>query len=241
MGIDIATGRKPSIAIPEEEIVATEERCLLSFALAIQTMECLRGVSPPQQQRLKLAAASLDLAFEHHAAIARLSSLGHYGSANALLRPLIEAVIAALWLAYCASDHQAASLEQGSFTTNIDKMSNQLTRKLGKRLQRLKDMLRDELGKIFHGFTHGGMDQLRWRVPFAGEGNNHGYRQIVSTLIISDISMVNGIDAASAIYGSVVLRDFADKWIGQVVSEAQSVLEMPYEPLHWDHLPPVPK
>lgn len=239
MGVDISSGQEP-IGVSEAELSETAERCLLSFGFNCQVMNLLGQKSPPEGLRLVLAASSLDLAFEHHSAIARFSHLGYYGSANALIRPLMEAVIAGLWLAYCATGHQAKLLDEGRLTTDMNAMLRQLSKKLGKRMQRLRDVMLDEVGKVFHGFTHGGMEQLRWRTPYAGRGNNHGHPQIVGSLLIADVAMVNAVDAAGLIYNDEEVRRLAGKYIDQVVFDASAMFSMPVDEAHWEPLPDLP-
>ena len=77
----------------------------------------LRALLPeyaPSSLRQDFAWCAIDLALEHHSAYIRLVEAGEYGSAAALLRPILEASTIGFWLVYVAPAEQIQALPRDS-------------------------------------------------------------------------------------------------------------------------------
>lgn len=67
-------------------------------------LELTRDVLYPPGRRVQVALACLAIASDHHRAICRLMDDDLPASALALLRPMYEATVKALWISHCAQD-----------------------------------------------------------------------------------------------------------------------------------------
>lgn len=152
-------------------------------------MRVLRQYGAAPTLRGDFARCAIDLACEHHSAIIRLVCAAEYGSAAALLRPLLEASSSASWLLYVAGCDRVRELATDVETAEgrcrdlplLDELARglQLTFPLIKTLvEGLKD-----LGPAtwLHKYTHGGTAQLVRRAPGWSEG------EVVLLLLRADL------------------------------------------------------
>lgn len=79
------------------------ERCHRSKRLTAELIVLLPQ-QVPALPRTALVSSAVSLGFEHHHAVAHLVESSHFGAAGALVRPLLEAVVVAIWGLYVA-DH----------------------------------------------------------------------------------------------------------------------------------------
>lgn len=132
------------------------------------------GVAP--SLRSNFARCAVDLAMEHHSGLIRVVEAGEYGTAAALLRPLLESSTAAFWFMYVATCEEIRSLP----TTLVENASTDIPM-LGDMARLLVpifppvQIIVDELkkggrAKWLHKYTHGGMAQLTRRGPGWTEG-----------------------------------------------------------------------
>lgn len=143
-------------------------RCIES----LQQNQTLRRLLPgagPDTLRADFARCAIDLALEHHSAVIGLVLHGHYGSAGALLRPLLESAASAYWLVYVADCGQISDLERvarGESAPDVPKLDDML-RSLRSKFPSAESLLRtfqsNGPGRWLHKFTHGGMLQLQKR------------------------------------------------------------------------------
>jgi hypothetical protein len=111
-----------------------------------------------------------ELALEHHEGILKLiESRVHIGSAFALLRPMVECSLRAIWVKQCISE--------GDLKKRVDERRdfpqlNTLKRDVVTSLEGLgfRDAfaLSPKLTKYLHGWTHGGWEALIYRVQDGG-------------------------------------------------------------------------
>lgn len=175
-------------------------RCEESLRQNETLMRLLPAVGPGTL-RSDFARRAIDLALEHHSAIVGLVLHGHYGSAGALLRPLLESGACAYWVMYSADNAWIRDLSKaarGESTRDIPELVDML--------KSMKDEFFpvDEMRKGFqnkgpstwlHKFTHGGVLQLSRR------GNIDGWTEddVRMHLICADI-----FSAVAAAVGTVI-------------------------------------
>ena len=75
----------------------------------------LDGLQFPKSKRLLLAISAFDVVLEHFTGITALVEKRVYGSAFALVRPIFEVFIRAVWLKDCAQDGDLSAVDQDEF------------------------------------------------------------------------------------------------------------------------------
>ena len=89
------------------------EKFIIKFEETIQWQDQkIHGVEIPNKERDRVVAGLIDLALEHEKSISVLVHRKLYGSVFALLRPLFEAYIRAVWIRYCASDDELEKFKE---------------------------------------------------------------------------------------------------------------------------------
>jgi hypothetical protein len=123
----------------------------------------------PSLLRADFARCAIDLALEHHSAYIRLVEAGEYGSAAALLRPILEASTIGYWLVYVAPAEQIQAFPRDSQDNPItdvpglSKMAEAL-RPLFPPIQAIMDGFKSGgPAKWLHKYAHGGTPQLNRR------------------------------------------------------------------------------
>lgn len=148
--------------------LTTANAKILESAIRVHNLIC--HLTPHKElgrrnTRELLFLGACDLVFEHHGAILHLLRTGQSeGSALALLRPIMETRNRAFWVKVCATDEQIEAITQetqefpslAAITSEIEK-AFEGTGGAGKFT--LLRKYRNEL----HGFTHSGMQQLKFR------------------------------------------------------------------------------
>lgn len=133
-----------------------------------EMVNALRQYGPAPSLRADFARCAIDLACEHHSAIIRLVCAGEYGSAAALLRPLLEASGSASWLLYIASCDRvrelATDVEMAEGRRRDLPLLDELARELQPKFPLIKALvngLKDRGPATWlHKYTHGGAAQL---------------------------------------------------------------------------------
>jgi hypothetical protein len=164
------------------------ERCTQSKRMCAELWPLI-ACQAPQLPRFALVASTAALAHEHHSSITKLIEIGNYGSAAALIRPLVETAVTGAWALYCAP----TEVIEGLFR-NTHKMPkpNSMLSAIAKRPE-LKDKLglkelMDGQGAALHRYTHGDMDQLRRR--FSTHGYTFSKRENTGSLYIADLMLL---------------------------------------------------
>jgi hypothetical protein len=117
-------------------------------------------------KRNTVFVALCSLAIEHHGAIIVLTRDDqHVGSALALLRPLIESCLRAIWTLHCAGDSEIdAIVKQSKDFPSLAECGKAVSDPFGSEgypgLLLLPRNYRNQL----HGFTHSGVEQLQLRI-----------------------------------------------------------------------------
>jgi len=97
------------------------------------------------------------LIFEHHQGMLLLLRHAFYSPAFALMRPLEEAFLR-LFVAMDGTENQVAALWKGTYNTEFEVVWKQIYGKIG--LEPRFEMWFKNKIRAFHGFTHGGKEQL---------------------------------------------------------------------------------
>ncbi len=137
--------------------------------------------------RSNFARCAIDLALEHHSALIRVVEAGEYGTAGALLRPLLEAATIGYWFVYVAPCDEIRRLQ----TKTVDNPLNDIPM-LGELLKSLtpvfpqitkmsEGLKAGGSAKWLHKYAHGGTPQLTRRANGWTEG------EVVLTLIRADM------------------------------------------------------
>lgn len=88
----------------ERSDISVENELKLAEGVITEIKSAITPLKYPDDEWSTTVAAFIDQAFEHHAAIILLIRSSLFGSAFALLRPLVEIVFRGVWIAACATD-----------------------------------------------------------------------------------------------------------------------------------------
>jgi len=112
------------------------------------------------------------LAIEHHVAMVVLIERQLYGSAAALLRPIVEAVVRGHLVLFC-SEEVLAKIRKDDYRVNFSTVGKDIDAQFG--LQTfLQDFLR-ESSRIMHSYAHGGILPVQRR--FEGDNLRPNYQE----------------------------------------------------------------
>jgi uncharacterized protein DUF6988 len=148
------------------------------------------GVAP--SLRANFARCAVDLAMEHHSGLIRVTEAEEYGTAAALLRPLLEASTAAFWFMYVATCAEIRGLPRTAVenaSTDVPMLGDmaRLLVPIFPPVQTIVDELKKGgRAKWLHKYTHGGTPQLIRRGPGWTKG------EVMLTLIRGDLFSVLG-------------------------------------------------
>ena len=198
-----------------------------------------RGAAP--SLRADFARCSIDLACEHHSAISRLVIADEYGSAAAMLRPLLEASGIASWLLYCASCDFIRALPTDAATAEgrihdlplIDDLARDLL-PIFPAIKTLSDALKNRGPATWlHKYTHGGAAQLVRRGPGWNEG------EVMMLLLRADLFAVLACAAETVIAENAELQTYTfgrRDDLGKELHRLFGIGTIPQQPHHW---PPI--
>lgn len=127
--------------------------------------------------RALFARCAISLALEHHSGIVRLVQAGEYGTAAALLRPLLEASTIGYWLMYVADCGRIRSLptnvdaSRSPDIPQLDHMAAKLVPIFPPIKALVEGLKNNGPATWLHKYTHGGMPQLLrradgWAEPY---------------------------------------------------------------------------
>ena len=172
----------------------------------------LKGLLPrgtPQSLRAAFARSAIDLAQEHHSGLIRVTDAGEYGTAAALLRPILEASTSAYWVVYIAGCETIRDLPTSlveNETVDIP-MLTEMARSLIPIFPPIQIIV-DELkkggrAKWLHKYTHGGTPQLMRRDSGWNEGD------VMLTLLRADLFAILGACLGTVIESNSALSEYA--------------------------------
>jgi hypothetical protein len=155
------------------------------------------GIVLPADERSRMTAGCFDVAIEHQAAIALLSSGQLYGPMFALLRVLTESVVRGLWLAQCASDTDLAKFKKHRLDKDFAQLIQEIEQAIGYAQSPLSK-LKTNSWKAMNGFTHTGFYQVARRNGPGTTGPNYPPEEISQALALAGAL---GLIAASQLAG----------------------------------------
>lgn len=126
----------------------------------------LMGRKPAPNLRVDFARCAEDLALEHHSAIVRTVQAKEFGSAGALLRPLLEASTTAYWFVYAAHCEEVNRLQTAPVDSplhdipGLGAMLTALTPVFPPIVRISEGLKAGGTAKWLHKYTHGGTPQL---------------------------------------------------------------------------------
>ncbi|QNH12679.1 hypothetical protein [Xanthomonas sp. SI] len=159
-----------------------------------QQNERFRSLLPeavPTSLRVNFARCAIDLALEHHSALIRVVEAGEYGSAGALLRPILEASTIGFWFVYVASCEEIQGLQLDGSDNPIDDvpMLAAIAAQLATTFPLIQGLVdgfkKGGAAKWLHNYAHGGTPQLNRRI---GPGWTEG--DVMLMLIRADLFSV---------------------------------------------------
>lgn len=210
-----------------------ESRSDQSLELHARIAEIFGGMDRLSAPRLFVAADALVLGAELHAGIALLTRFGHYASANALMRPLIETAVRSMWVIYQAPIEVVQRIAGNTYTIDLDKMLRQLAKR--KDLPLISGLVKalSNAKSTLHSFTHVGYEQLRRRE--VGFDPN----EVRMQLMVADLFAVICLDLAGVVYNQSEIKKTVLPQLVETIKELQ-LFEPSEKTLDHFGMPPMP-
>jgi hypothetical protein len=143
------------------------------------------GVEVKPDDRLRLAAACLDMAMEHHKAIVLLISRRLYGSALALVRLIFESYVRGIWLHGCATDSEILRFQRGKLDKTFAALIAEVE-KLEAFDVGVLSQVKIASWKAMNSFTHTGTSQIASRLTETTIGSNYAEQDVAHALNFSN-------------------------------------------------------
>jgi hypothetical protein len=175
------------------------------------------GVTLPADERSLLAAGCFDVAIEHQAAIAVLSSSELYGSMLALLRVLSESLVRGLWLLHCATDAELQKFKKGRIDKTFGDLVTDFEATIGTPSGVLSGF-KATAWKAMNGFTHTGFIQVTRRHSVGRVGANYFEDEIAKAL---GVAGALGLIAAGQVIGMSDRADLIPQFTERMSSYAK--------------------
>lgn len=174
----------------------------------------IHGVEIPTDERTLIVAGLIDLSFEHEKSIGILVRKKLYGSVFALLRPLFEAYIRAVWLRYCASEIEIEKLKKGKLDKSFGELIEEIEKVEGYDVNVLSD-IKSQSWRLMNDFTHGGISQAASRNSKGEIASNYPERDILGAI---DFTIVTGLFATMEVANIIKNQEFAAKVVEKMKS-----------------------
>lgn len=179
-----------------------------SYANELLKLPLLEG------KRWRLACDAAVLGVEHQGAVSLLMSSGYFSVAHAVIRPLTETTIRAIWLVYVASYESVSRLSCGKAKPDLDDMARAIIRSAA--YPDLKPIAEAiiKVGSPFHDFAHAGIEQLKRRragFPLA---------EIRAVFVLTDLYGSMSAAVLASLYDFDSLRSAVEKNAWQIIEEA---------------------
>lgn len=194
-----------------------------------------REVAP--SLRASFARCAVDLSIEHHSGLIRVAESGEYGTAAALLRPLLESSTSAFWFMYIATCPEIRGLpttavENASADVPMLRDMARLLVPIFPPIQTIVDALKKGgHAKWLHKYTHGGTPQLIRR----GAGWTEG--EVMLTLIRGDLFCVLGACLETIIAPNPLLSAYGFGRRDELAEEMTTLFGLPQIPQQPHSLP----
>jgi len=151
----------------------------------------------PGDTRSRLAIGCFDVAIEHQAGIAVLSSSELYGPLLALIRVLAEATVRGLWLCQCATETDLSKFQKHRLDKEFGELIEDIEGAIGHANSPLSKFKKNSW-KALNGFTHTGYYQVIRRSGDGFTGPNYPENEIFQALALAGAL---GLIAASQLAG----------------------------------------
>ena len=157
--------------------------------------ENMDGLVVPGELRARLFFGLIHLSLEHYGSIIILVKNKLSASAAALVRSQFETMVRAFYFHECASENEVESFSNGKSPISLKKMIEKLEEKLKDTgLSFLKYY--ENTGKILHGFTHGGFEQIGRR--YSDTELINSFKEIEVEKIVSNSQILACLSASCA-------------------------------------------
>lgn len=171
--------------------VKSEIESAEKFGGQLEDMVVRKGQCPTGD-RETLLIGYWALIFDFHKGILALISAGYYGSAFALVRPVLEVVFRA-HLTIMGTDDEVKKLQSDEYKTNFKDMAPRIDKTFG--LNSLLERIMDSARTVLHSYTHGGIMQLGRRFKGNDLQPNYSDDEIIEVIrsTTSSVWMVNNL------------------------------------------------
>ncbi len=131
-----------------------------------------------------------DMVTEHHAAIISLCQSQLYGSALALLRVELEALVRGLWLRHVADEKDIAKYKKDKIEPKFYELVESVESTVGAS-NGVLSYIKDSQWSIFNSFTHTGIEAVSRRIGESTTGyDNYKETDVVKALRLSGLFAV---------------------------------------------------
>jgi hypothetical protein len=137
------------------------------------------------EKRVHLACGAWHVGIEYHQAIVTLVHDGLLAAAMALVRPMLEAFVRGMWLAYAATDAEVDRAGEDHFPNNVDKLIGDLKKAEQVPHEELA-VLKSQWWKRLCSYTHTGYQQIGARLTMGGIGYDYSDAEMVEPLMWAD-------------------------------------------------------
>ena len=162
--------------------VQSEHKALVDIVRWID--EHHSGLVLPSDTRSRLTIGCFDVAVEHQAGIAVLSSSQLYGPLFALLRVLAEAVVRGLWLGQCATESDLSKFGKHHSGKEFRELIEDIETAIGYANSPLSRFKKNSW-KALNSFTHTGFHQVVRRSGDGFTGPNYPESEICQALALA--------------------------------------------------------
>ncbi|HKV92399.1 MAG TPA: hypothetical protein VJW20_07620 [Candidatus Angelobacter sp.] len=164
----------------KSEIESAEQLGAQLEELVVRKGQC------PTGDRETLLIGYWSLIFDFHKGILSLLSTEFYGSAFALVRPVVEVVLRS-HLAVMGTDDEVKKLYSDDYKVNFKDLAPRIDKEFG--LNGLLERIMDKARRVLHSYTHGGVSQLGRRFKGNDLRPNYSDDEIIE-VVRSTTSMV---------------------------------------------------
>jgi hypothetical protein len=142
------------------------------------------GLTVPDNVRNRIAYGLFHLAAEHHQSIVFLVREELYGSALALVRPLLECYVRGIWVLRVASEVQVERFRENSKIKKLKELIAEVEKHPGYSVGYFADIEKYSLSAL-HEYTHGGIRQVVQRINMDSIVSNYSRNEIKKLLSFS--------------------------------------------------------
>ena len=148
------------------------------------TISSLDDIPFPVNKRLLLSIAAFDVVLDHFTGITALIEKRVYGAAFALVRPLFETFVRAVWLKDCGTDQDLLLFERDEFSRSGGQALKEIEQLESFKSGALSNLKR-QAWSAMSSYTHGGFQQIARRVKGKTINPNYTDEEIIEVLRLS--------------------------------------------------------